>query len=852
MARANGYTLFLTANDAVFALHSRPAESDLSPVHPALALRAKSLPPDRDPGADSVAVVRMELMGKSSLPKAAAGGQLPGTVNYFLGHDPSQWHPDVARYARVSYQNVYPGVNLAFHGAQRQLEFDFMVAPGANPAPIGFHFTGARKMKTDESGDLVISSAAGDLLLRKPMAYQRRNGAHQAVRTRFVLKANHQVGFALGNYDHSRALLIDPSVSYAYSTYLGGSEDDEGYGIAFDSGGNAYVTGETDSTNFPGFSNSPAGVTNVFVTKISPDGSTLVYSTYVGGSGNDSGNAIAVDASGDVFVAGGTTSSDFPATAGAFQTALAGAENAFVCELGPNGSSVTYCTYLGGSGEDLAFGLAVDSSGNTYAVGSTSSTNFPTKNPIQASLAGTSNGFVTKLNPAGTALVYSTYLGGGSGDEVFAVALDSSDNAYLTGTTSSPSFPTTAGVVQPACGTDGTCNGGLSDAFVTVINTPGSAYVYSTFLGGSGSDLGNAIAVDSSDNAYVTGATESTDFPRQSPLYNNYGGDTDAFVTKLNPTGSALLYSTYLGGSGADLGAGIALDAGNNAYVTGQTSSSNFPVASPTQSTLGGGSDAFVTEINPAGSALAFSTFLGGRHDEDGTGKYGAIAVDSAGANIYVTGSTVSTNFPNTSAAYQTANAGLTDAFVVKYSQAGTSPSFSLTATALSPASVNPGGSANSTVTVTPANGFSGSVTLTCSVSPMVSLGPTCGAASATPSAPATLTVNTAAATALLRRPRHRRSSSLFYAMSMFFPVGGIALLGLGLGSTGSRRKKLFASLLIGLLGSALLLMPACGGGSSSSGGGGTPANTYTITVSGTATGATQTGTPPTLTLTVN
>jgi hypothetical protein len=603
--------------------------------------------------------------------------------------------------------------------------------------------------------------------------------------------------------------------------------------------------------------NTNAGSFDVFVTEIAPDGSSLVYSTYVGGSGDDSGNAIAVDkTTGVAFVAGGTKSTDFPTTLGAFQPALgSGATgNAFVFELGAGGATLIYSTYLGGNGDDLALGVALDSAvpPNAYAVGSTSSTNFPLKNALQSSVGG---GFVTKLNSSGSALVYSTYLGG-SGDSVNAVAVApaSPNNAYVTGATTSASFHTTTGAFQ-------TTYGGISDAFVTVI-TPAGAYAYSTFLGGSGFDTGNGIAVDSSGNAYVTGETQSsTDFHTTTgALQTTFGGGTsDAFVTKLSPSGtgvSDLVYSTFLGGELADFGASIAVDGSNNAYVTGQTNSTSFPMVTPTQSALGGGNDAFVSEINPAGSQLVFSTYLGGSADEDDGGKSGAIAVDSAGANIYVTGNTASTDFRTQGTPPYTggnANAGSNDAFVVKYAQSSAASTFSLSATPLSPSMVNPGGSATSTVTVTPPNGFNGSVTITCAISPTVSLGPACGAVSATSTAPATLTVSTTAASALLRHPANGRFSGLFYAL--FLPIGGVALIGLGLGSAGLPRKKLFGFLLVGLLLSGLILMPACGGGSGGGGGGGgtgTPAGTYTITVSGTATGATQTGTSPALTLIVN
>jgi Beta-propeller repeat len=862
MARGNGYTLFLTASDAVFALRSPSAESKTSTVRPGTELRAKNAPKHQE---HSTAVVRMQLAGGNSLAKVSAGGQLPGKSNYFIGNDPSKWQTDVAHYARVSYQDVYPGVNLAYHGVQRQAEFDFVVAPGANPEPIGFHFTGAQRIKTDDSGNLVISSAAGDVLLHKPVAYQEQNGARQLVDAQFILKANNQVSFELGNYDHRHELVIDPSVSYAYSTYLGGSGNDEGYGIAFDSSGNAYVTGQTASQNFPGTSGGFTGTAQAFVTKIAADGSSLVYSTYVGGSGNpgDSGNAIAVNqTTGDAYIAGGTTSSNFPTTTGAFQTKLGtgAAGNAFVLELSSNGGTLTYSTYLGGTGDDKAYGIALDASGNVYVVGGTSSTNFPTLNPVQTHVTGsTGSGFLTELNSSGSALVYSTYIGGSSvglGDLADAVALDSSDNAYVTGQTFSATFHTTTGAAQTTCGS---CTNSDSNAFVTVVNANGSGYVYSTFLGGNGIDSGSGIAVDSTGNAYVTGTTTSTNFPTTTgALQTAFGsGASDAFITKINPAGSAFVYSTYLGGGGANTasgGEGIAIDGSSNAYVTGTTTSSSFPTVNPTQLQYGGDTDAFVSEINSAGSALVFSTYLGGSGPEDFPPD-GAIAVDSAG-DIYVTGNTApppvgSNNFPVQSAEQSNPGGG-TDAFVVEYTQ-GANPTFSLSATALSPSSVSPGGSATSTVTVTPAGGFSGTVALACAVvGPTGAIHlPTCGAASATSAAPGTLTVNTTAATALLLPAPNSRPSGLFYAM--FLPVGAVALLSFG--STGPRRKKMFGFLLLGLMVSGLFLMPACSSSSGGGGGGGSPGTTagsYTITVTGTSSGATETGTSPSLTLTVN
>jgi len=859
VARGRGYTVFLTAHDTVFAVHSSSLAVDTRVTQSHGVARATQPAAERATARDRTAAIHLRLDGGNPQSQIIAGNQLPGHSNYFLGADRRQWHANVPQYARICYREAYPGVEMAFYGAQNQLEFDFIVAPGASPDPIRFDVSGALRIVTDPSGNLILASSAGDVLLQKPVAYQQENGVRQPVDAHFLVHARNQVSFELGNYDHSRELVIDPSVSYA--TYLGGTAEDDGNAIAVDGSGNAWVTGQTKSTDFP--TKNPLYASNkgsfdVFVTELSPTG-TLVYSTYVGGSSDDSGNAIAVNASGDVFVAGGTKSSDFP-TLGAYQSSLKGPTNAFVLELSSTGSTLMYSTFLGGTGTDVASGLALDSGGNAYVVGSTTSTDFPTLNPLPSE---TGDGFVTKLNSSGKTLVYSTYIGGGTGDFAGAVAVDGTGNAYVTGGTKNPGFKTTPGVVQPMCGTDGTCNGGLYDAFVSVINPSGSGFVYSTFLGGELSDKGLGIAVDAAGDAYVTGVTSSTKFPLQSPLQKTFGGGSlpsDAFVTELNPTGTQLVYSTYLGGSGDDAGLAIAVDSNKNAYVTGVTGSMNFPTASPTQLKNNGGNDAFVSEISAGGSALTFSTYLGGSLNEDTAtsnngGSLAGIAVDSAGANVYVTGSTASTDFPTVDPE-QPGAGGTGDAFVAKYSTSG----FTVTNAALSPASGIPGVSATATITVTSMEGFNSAVTLACSVAPVVPKAPTCSftnpGASVTPpangSVTATLNLATTASAAMLERPLERRSSGLVYAMLL--PIGAMMLLGAGLGSARTRRRKWFGFLMLGMLLSGLLLMPACSSNSSGGGGGndtGTPTGTYTITVTGTSGSNVATGSPA-LSLTVN
>jgi hypothetical protein len=672
LARGQGYALFLTETEAVLTLQ-KPAATSASSA--------------------AGAVLRLQLIGANAAPPVQGLDPLAGTDNYFVGNDPAQWHTAIPTYGRVAYAGVYPGIDLVYYGNQQQLEYDFTIAPGADPGLIRLHVDGAQNLALDSQGDLVLHTAGGDVVEHAPVLYQQGAGGRQPIAGWFVPEGGDQVGFAVGAYDRSRPLIIDPTLSY--STYLGGSGHTVGTAIAVDAAGNAYVTGDTSSTNFPttpgAFQTTLGGggfTTNAFVTKLNATGTALVYSTYLGGSGlsefGDRGTGIAVDAAGNAYVTGLTESSSFPTTPGAFQTHLggSGAENAFVTKLNTSGTALVYSTYLGGNTGDEGFGIAVDASGNAYVTGQTNSRNFPTTpGAFQATYAGSGDtkAFVTKLNPAGTALVYSTYLGGsgaaGSGDSGAGIAVDAAGNAYIAGSTYSSDFPTTPGTFQAS-------NRGFPNAFVTELNAAGTALVYSTYLGGSRSDFGTAIAVDTASNVYVTGFTQSSDFPTTPGAFQttlggggDLNGDTNAFVTKLNATGTALVYSTYLGGSvsnpfyNGDLGLGIAVDGSGDAYVTGSTRSSNFPTTPGAFQTQLGGLDgnAFVTKLNATGTALVYSTYLGGSGGA-GFGDVGTgIAVDAAG-NAYVTGSTGSANFPTTPGAFQaTLGGGTTDAFVAKF-----------------------------------------------------------------------------------------------------------------------------------------------------------------------------------------
>ena len=552
--------------------------------------------------------------------------------------------------------------DLVYYGNQRQLEYDLIVAPGSDPEAIQLAFEGEDELEIDARGDLVLYSDGGQVRLHKPLVYQEVDGVRREIAGAYVLNGGRQVSFEVAAYDAGKPLIIDPVLSY--STYLGGAGADRGLGIAVDGSGNAYVTGLTRSTDFPtaspiqpAFGGAGLGGGDAFVTKLNAAGNALVYSTYLGGSERDSGFDIAVDASGNAYVTGQTESTDFP-TASAIQPANAGNADVFVTKLNASGNALVYSTYLGGGSFECGFGIAVDGSGNAYVAGDTSSSDFPTASPMQPAQASGDEAFVTKLNAAGDTLVYSTYLGGDGNDDVLGIAVDASGNAYVTGDTQSTNFPT-ARPLQPAFG-------GNSDVFVTKLNAAGAALVYSTYLGGSEFDIGLGIAVDASGNAYVTGVTRSTNFPTASPLQPaNAGGSQDAFVTKLNAAGNALVYSTYLGGSGSEMrfGGGIAVDAAGNAYVTGDTQSTNFPTARPLQPKARF-EDIFVTKLNASGNALVYSTYLGG---SDGDLR-NAIAVDASG-NAYVTGSTISGNFPTTPGAFQAVKGGGRfgeDAFIAK------------------------------------------------------------------------------------------------------------------------------------------------------------------------------------------
>jgi uncharacterized repeat protein (TIGR01451 family) len=675
LARASSYALYFSNHKAELLLPRRYAANQSG-------FRALSF----------------ELLGSNPVASVIATQELFSKSNYLLGNEPRRWHRNVPHFTRIRYEQVYPGVDLVYYGRQQQLEYDFVLSPGADPRHLRFRVHGADVLSVDRNGDLVLQVAGGTVRWHKPKAYQRIGSTTQFVSASYTLSGR-RVGFSIGHYDRRRELIIDPTLSY--STYLGGTGDETNTKVVIDVAGNAYIAGTTASLDFPKLKPLQAslkGTSDIFVTKFTPSGSSVYFSTYLGGNGSDSVAGIAVDISGNAYLAGTTTSTNFPTTSSAAQaTPKAPGTHVFVAELRTPGDQLLYSTYLSGSSMDVASGVALGpSAGKIFVTGTTTSANFPTTPGVlqPTKPAGTtSQFFISSLDTAqsgSASLVYSTYLGGRTPASAQTtgggIAVDLNSNAYVTGGTTYTDFP----VVNAA---KAQSSGGV-EAFVTKLNPTGTAPpVFSTFLGGTGDDSGNAIAVDRSGNVFLTGSTTSTDFPTNaSAVQRTPGGGTDAFVTKFVSSGQDLIYSTYLGGGGDDLGQAIAVDSNQNASVAGSTESADFPTVSPTQG-YGGGSDAFVAKLDPVGTAQ-FLSFLGGSSTDHGTG----VATDLPG-NTYVVGDTTSTDFPVANAAHPALTGG-SDAFVTKF--VGVSDlSLAASVTPVPPSPVGVGAPASFTFTVT-------------------------------------------------------------------------------------------------------------------------------------------------------
>lgn len=686
LSRGKGYSAFLTSGGMVLHLRAPRTNSSL-PNQNAANSNARS----------ESTTLQFQLVGGNQNPAIVGENQQPGRVNYFIGKDRSKWLTNVPTYARVRYKNVYPGVDLVYYGNHQQLEYDFAVAPGANPNKIQFEIKGAKQVNLDSDGDLVLSVNNATLHFRSPVVYQEANGQRTRVAGNYgMIDASH-VGFQLANYDSSKPLIIDPVL--VYSTYLGGTGTDLATGVAVDNFGSVYLTGYTDSANFPlaTLGSLPAGSDHIFVAKFDSTGSNLVYADYIGGTSDDYATGIVLDNSDNIYVTGATTSNDFPIVNG-YQSQQPGPYSGFLTKVSSDGSSLLYSSYLGGNTLDVPVSIAIDSLNEAHVAGYTMSTNFPTSNAYQSTMTANQSGygpygFITKFSADGSSLVYSTYFGGyttavqncGSPcypapyNSINAVAVDANGNAFVTGETNSSNFPVTSGAYQTANSTTQANTLGFVSKFSSAGNLQYSTYFY----GSSGNGLSpGALAVDDAGSVYVAGAAESDGtFPITStgicdPATSGFACSY-AFVSKFDPAVANLLYSTFLGPNNYASPVSVVLDTRNDAYILSGTSSAAFQVNNPIES-YSGGNEMLLVELDPSGTTQLMSTYIGGSGDDFPSG----LALDSQG-NLYVDGFTDSPDFPTSSGAFQSASGGNFDAFVMKI---GTASSAFVT---LSPASLD-------------------------------------------------------------------------------------------------------------------------------------------------------------------
>lgn len=675
LARGGGCTLFLTASEAIMSFSSPVQNTKATPGQTSSAREAR---PDA-----AAATLRMNLVGADPRAKVTGSDMLPGKVNYLLGNDPKKWRSNIPTYAKVTYDDVYPGVDLVYYGNQEQLEYDLVVAPGASPEVIKLTFAGVSKPEVADNGELVLQTSGRPLRWSKPVVYQNTGRGRTNIEGRYLLDDDGGVRIKVGVYDEKKPLVIDPVL--IYSTFLGGSSgEDIGNDIDVDSSGNAYVVGHTSSTDFwveNAFQSNHRGPSpswwesapyDVFVTKLNSTGTAIIYSTFLGGTDIEYGYSIRVGSMGEAYVSGATASANFPIVGKPKQPIKDIYLDAFMTRLSSDGSSIIYSTFYGGISNDYGYALDIGPTGLVYLAGRSYLDGFiAVINPDPECLDEVREH--CEKQPPSTAyddsdLVHSTTLGGNGSDIIRGLAVDSAGNAVVTGTTDSTNFPVTFNAIQ------GVKNSSVYlDAFVTKINANFTANLYSTYLGGSGQEYGLGVAVDSSGNAYVTGNTSSADFPTSScALQNIYrGGIEDAFVIKLSSIGS-MVYSTYLGGrTNSDIARAIAVDSSGNAYVTGTTASNDFPVTQGAYQTTfrSGPEDGFVTKLNAQGDMILYSTYIG----DSGVDHARSIALDSSN-NVYITGNTVSANFPTTATSVQPTYRGdgtfglEGDAFVAKLS----------------------------------------------------------------------------------------------------------------------------------------------------------------------------------------
>ena len=931
LSRGHGVALFLGSGDAAFLIdqknsgsprrqgHAKAAQDVSALLSPFSGTLAADEPTANElqPGSSVAShLLRMSLLGARSGLQGVGVGPLPGKANYFIGDDPKNWQTNLETFAKVKYEGIYPGIDLLYYGNQQRLEYDFVVAPGSSPKQIQLALEGIDHARIDRSsGDLVLDSGGGEVRFQKPLIYQINEesstgggASRHFVDGDYILEADNRIGFQVAYYDSSKPLVIDPVLSFF--TYLGGMLPDVALHVAADATG-IYVVGTTVSPDFPtasAFSSSLHAAIcggsgpkifpcpDVFLTKLKPDGSGILYSTYLGGSRSDIGIGVAVDSSQQAYVVGETESTDFPTTNSGFQTsATSRLARAFLTKVSSGGSQLSYSTYLGGtpgsrggSGDSLndtfATAVAVDSTGHAYIVGFTRSNSLPTTPGVVQPNAGAnsgaggvqchtansflvpcSDGFVAKFDTIASgsgSLLSATYLGGSYYDVATGIAIDSSGNAFVVGATLSDDFPV-VGAFQPTrkpgrCGPFASFGGGghvCASAFVAKLNATATALVYSSYLGGTGDTAALGVTLDASGNAYLTGTTNASDFPATVGVAQHslatatcsLAGKSvtcpDAFVAKVSSAG-LLSYATFLGGSGVDVGFGIAVDSTGNAYVAGVTNSTNFPTASPVQAALGNGTckisisgtpfnlncpDVFLTELDPAGATLVYSTYLGGNNVDLATG----VALDTSN-NVYVAGGTLSPGLA-TPGAFQSILGSKGDAFVFKIAaSAPPPPAFTLvpaTAGGSTSATVKAGQTATYNLQINPTGGFTGSVSFTCAGAPAHATcnPPTTVSVTGNAAVPFTVTVNTTAASAvppvLWRIPHTRVPVWPFALLSFVLLVFAKSLLR-------RRTPLLWAAALFFV---SLSLLAGCSGKNSTVSNPGTPLGTSTLTLTGTS-----------------
>lgn len=658
LSKGNGYVIYFTPEEIVFDYRSTPLKNNHN--HKTADITSVT----------SNDVLRMQFIDANKQPTIVGQEELTGKSNYFIGNDPKKWHRNITNYAKVHYQNLYPGIDMVFYGNNSQLEYDIRVAKGANPSSARFQVKGAKGIKINQQGDLVITTPEDkEVRMLKPVIYQNIQGTKHSVDGGFVLADNKEISFKVGDYDKTQTLVIDPPV-LAMSSFLGGSGgDNAALAVTILSAPlpAIYITGYTNSTDFPTVG--PFQATNkgtgrtAFVTKYDRATNSLVYSTYLGGSGgNDEGFAIAVDSLSSAYVTGETNSKDFP-TKNPFQATNSGAKDfaAFVTKINPEGNDLVYSTYLSGSGENQeGNGIAVDNQGFAYVVGETTSKDFPIKNAFQATNKGPKfTAYITKLNTVGNGLVFSTYLGGSGGqDEINGISIDQDKNIYVTGETNSKDFPT-KNPIQPTPKPAGAAQTG----FVTKMNASGTDLIYSTYLGGSGgNDYPTSIHVDSLDNVYVVGYTNSSDFPVLNPVQaTNNGPNFTAFITKINALGSGLVYSTYLGGSGGnDRLLALEIDVENRPHFCGYTNSIDFPLKNALQTTNKGPDITAMGGSLNADGTLLNSSYLGGSGGND---RCFGVTMDEL-TNDYFVGLTNSADWPIINAVQPTKTSAIMAFFI--------------------------------------------------------------------------------------------------------------------------------------------------------------------------------------------